>query len=56
MYPIVSVEDCWDVFDELHLEWCGFSFGSGTALWANGGDCGYLYNSGGEQVSQYCYP
>ena len=42
--------------DEYHPEWCGFNFGSDSALWANAGDCGYLYNSSGVLVSRYCYP
>jgi len=41
--------------DEDHPERCGFSFGSGRALWNNKGECGYLYDAHGEMVSQYCY-
>jgi micrococcal nuclease len=32
-----------------------FSFDSGRALWNNKGDCGYLYDPRGKQVSDYCY-
>lgn len=32
-----------------------FSFGIRRAIWANDGDCGYLYNAAGKQVSEYCY-
>lgn len=32
-----------------------FSFGRGSAIWNNQGDCGYLYNPEGTQVSEYCY-
>jgi hypothetical protein len=28
--------------NETHPESCGFSFGSGRAIWNNQGDCGYL--------------
>lgn len=42
--------------NEDHPEWCGFNFHSTTALWSNGGDCGYLYNASGTLVSTYCYP
>lgn len=32
-----------------------FSFYRGSAVWNNDGDCGYLYNAAGSQVSRYCY-
>jgi hypothetical protein len=41
--------------NEVHAEWGGFSFGSKSALWKNGGDCGYLYDASGAEVSSYCY-
>jgi micrococcal nuclease len=41
--------------NENHPDTCGFSFGSGQAIWNNKGDCGYLYNSKKEVVSEYCY-
>jgi len=41
--------------NENHPESCGFNFQSGSALWKNSGDCGYLYNQAGQAVSQYCY-
>jgi hypothetical protein len=41
--------------DEHHPESGGFSFGSGRAIWNNGGDCGYLYNAAGVEVGSYCY-
>lgn len=41
--------------DEVHPDSCGFSFGSGQALWNNNGDCGYLHNNEGLIVSEYCY-
>lgn len=35
---------------------CGFSFGRGDqGLWANKGDCGYLFDAAGREVSRYCY-
>jgi hypothetical protein len=36
-------------------EYCNFSFGSGSALWRNTGDCGYLFDNTGAEVSSYCY-
>ncbi len=41
--------------NEVHPETGGLSFGSGQAIWNNGGDCGYLYDAGGVEVSRYCY-
>lgn len=41
--------------DEIHSEFCGLSYNNSQALWANSGECGYLYDSNGSQVSDYCY-
>jgi hypothetical protein len=41
--------------NEIHLDTCGFSFGSGSALWINSGDCGYLYGADGGLVHVLCY-
>jgi micrococcal nuclease len=32
-----------------------FSFNRGSAIWSNDGDCGYLFDPNGNQVSEYCY-
>jgi LysM repeat protein len=48
-------QSCRVYTNEVHPEACGFSFGSGQALWNNGGDCGYLYDAAGNEVSRYCY-
>lgn len=41
--------------DEIHSETCGFSFGIDSAIWANGGECGYLFDAEGKRVSTRCY-
>jgi endonuclease YncB( thermonuclease family) len=41
--------------DESHAEHCGFSFGSGQALWRNSGDCGHLFDASRVEVSKKCY-
>ena len=41
--------------NEYHPEYCSLSFNSSSAIWNNQGDCGYLFNAKGEQVSQYCH-
>ncbi|MCP4537738.1 MAG: hypothetical protein GY832_11375 [Chloroflexi bacterium] len=48
-------QECRVYTNENHPESCGFSFGSGQALWNNSGDCGYLYDANGVEVSTYCY-
>jgi len=41
--------------NEYHSESGGYSFGSGKAIWNNKGDCGFLFDGGGNQVSDWCY-
>jgi hypothetical protein len=41
--------------NEYHPEWCGFSYGSGSAIWSNSGDCADLRDSYGDTVDTYCY-
>jgi hypothetical protein len=48
-------QECRVYTNESHPESGGFSFGSGSALWNNKGDCGHLYNADGVEVSTYCY-
>jgi endonuclease YncB( thermonuclease family) len=48
-------QECRVYTNEHHPESCGFSFGSGEALWNNRGDCGHLYDASGAEVSAYCY-
>ena len=48
-------QECRAYPNEVHPGWCGFSFGSASALWSNSGDCGYLYDGAAAEVSTYCY-
>ncbi len=48
-------QSCRVYTNENHPDHCGFSFGSGKAIWNNKGDCGYLYDASGAEVSRYCY-
>jgi hypothetical protein len=41
--------------NQNHPQWCGFNYGSGTAIWNNSGDCATLKNSGGGTVDTFCY-
>ena len=54
-FELQSGQECRVYTNEHHPESCGFSFGSGQALWNNGGDCGHLYDASGAEVSTYCY-
>ena len=38
-----------------HPEWCGFNYHSGSAIWNNTGDCGYLRDTANTLIDQYCY-
>jgi hypothetical protein len=41
--------------NEDHPEWCGFNYGSSSAIWNNGGDCAELRDMTGTTVDTYCY-
>lgn len=41
--------------NQWHAAYCNFNYQNGAAIWNNGGDCGYLRNSAGSQIDQYCY-
>jgi hypothetical protein len=49
-------QECRVYTDEDHPESCGFNFHcSSSAIWANKGECGHLYDPSGAEVSTYCY-
>ena len=41
--------------NENHPEWCGFNYGSGSAIWNNTGDTATLRNSVGILIDEYSY-
>jgi hypothetical protein len=41
--------------NEYHPEWCGFSYGSGSAIWNNAGDTAYLRDANGTPIDDYSY-
>jgi hypothetical protein len=41
--------------NQIHPNYCGFSYGSGSAIWNNTGDCASLRNSQGYEISKRCY-
>jgi len=54
-YVMQPGQTCRVYTNEYHPEWCGFSYGSGSAIWNNSGDCAYLRDVMGESVDTYCY-
>ncbi|HZW02631.1 MAG TPA: lamin tail domain-containing protein [Anaerolineaceae bacterium] len=42
--------------NQVHSDWCGFSYGSGSAIWNNSGDTATLRNGQGTVVDSYSYP
>ena len=49
-------QECRVYTNEFHSASCAFSYGSGSAIWNNGGDCAELRNSGDSVIDTYCYP
>ena len=41
--------------NEYHPDWCGFSYGSGSAIWNNTGDTAYLKDANGTLINEYSY-
>jgi hypothetical protein len=55
-YVMAPGEVCRVYTNEVHAEWCGFSYGSESAIWDNAGDCARLRNGQGRGVDVWCYP
>ena len=41
--------------NEYHPEWCGFNYGSGSAIWNNTGDTAYLRDGNETLIDEYGY-
>jgi len=54
-FVLAPGQSCRVYTNEHHPESCGFSFGSGRAIWANKGECGHLFDASGQEVSTWCY-
>jgi hypothetical protein len=54
-YDLAPGASCRVYTNRFIPETCGFSFGRGSAIWNNSGDCGVLYNADGVAVDEYCY-
>jgi hypothetical protein len=54
-FVMVPRQVCRIYTNEIHPEWCGFSYGSGSAIWNNSGDTAYLRDSGGSLIDTYSY-
>ncbi len=54
-YVIQPGQVCRVFTNEFHPEWCGFNYGSGSAIWNNTGDCAYLRDNQTNLINDYCY-
>jgi hypothetical protein len=54
-YLVQPGEVCRIYTNEDHPEWCGFSFGSESAIWDYADGCAYLRDSVGTLADAYCY-
>jgi hypothetical protein len=54
-YVMQPGQTCRVYTNEDHPEWCGFNYHSGSAIWNNTGDCGYLRDANSTTIDQYCY-
>jgi len=54
-YSILPGQVCRVYTNEHHPDWCGFNYGSGTAIWNNSGDCAYLHDNQSNLIDDYCY-
>jgi hypothetical protein len=50
-----SGDRCGIYNSDYHLEWCEFSYGSGSAIWSNGDNCADLRDGQGKTIDPYCY-
>ncbi len=55
-YVMESGKICRIYTNQVHPEWCGFSYGSGSAIWNNTGDTAYLRDGSNTLIDQYTYP
>ncbi len=54
-YDIQAGERCRIFTNQLDNQNCSFSFASGTPIWANSGECGYLYDPSNQLITKLCY-
>ena len=54
-FVIQPNQTCRVYTNQNHPEWCGFSYGSGSAIWNNTGDTAYLRNANGILIDQFSY-
>jgi len=53
-YTLRPQRSCRVYTNEMHLPFCGFSFGIDRDIWGSS-DCGYLYDDDGVLVDEYCF-
>ena len=58
LFPDFTMEPgraCRVYTNQVHLEWCGFTYGRGAAIWNDEGDCAYLQDATNTLISRACY-
>jgi hypothetical protein len=50
---IIPTYSCRIYTNEIHPEWCGFSYGSGSAIWNNTGDTATLWEGNEISINKY---
>ena len=55
LFVMAPGQTCRVYTNEVHPEYCGFSYGSGTAIWNNSGDTATLRDNQGKVVDTYSY-
>ena len=54
-FVIQPNQTCRVYTNEDHPEWCGFNYGSGSAIWNNTGDTAFLRDANGTLIDDYSY-
>ena len=54
-FVIQPNQQCRVYTNENHPEWCGFNYGSSSAIWNNSGDTAYLRDSNDTLIDDYSY-
>ena len=54
-FVIQPNQQCRVYTNENHPEWCGFNYGSASAIWNNSGDTAYLRDSNGTLIDDFNY-
>ena len=54
-FVIQPNQQCRIYTNQIHPQWCSFSYGSGTPIWNNDHDTAYLRDASGTLIDDYSY-